>query len=61
MPSSSPPTPWSRLGRRILPKAETEAQARACLSRLMSGRRHRVLTAAWRVRRAGRQRAASAW
>lgn len=31
-------------GRRILPKAETPAQARACLS-LLSGRRHRVLTA----------------
>lgn len=31
-------------GRRILPKAETEAQARACLS-LLSGRRHRVMTA----------------
>ncbi len=32
------------LGRRILPKAETEVCARNCLS-LMSGRRHRVLTA----------------
>ncbi len=31
-------------GRRILPKAETEEQARACLT-LLSGRRHRVLTA----------------
>ncbi len=31
-------------GRRILPKAETEAQARDCLN-LLSGRRHRVLTA----------------
>ena len=31
-------------GRRILPKAETEAQARACLT-LLSGRRHRVITA----------------
>ena len=31
-------------GRRILPKAETEAAARACLT-LLSGRRHRVLTA----------------
>ena len=30
------------VGRRILPKAETEAQARACLAAL-SGRRHRVL------------------
>jgi septum formation protein len=29
-------------GRRILPKAETEAEARACLV-LLSGRRHRVL------------------
>ncbi|HEY4134054.1 MAG TPA: Maf family nucleotide pyrophosphatase [Alphaproteobacteria bacterium] len=32
------------LGRRILPKTETEAEARRCLE-LMSGRRHRVLTA----------------
>lgn len=32
------------MGRRILPKAEDEATARACLLRL-SGRRHRVLTA----------------
>ncbi len=32
------------LGRRILPKAETPEQARACLA-LLSGRRHRVLTA----------------
>ena len=31
------------VGRRILPKAETEAEARSCLS-LLSGRRHRVLT-----------------
>jgi septum formation protein len=31
-------------GRRILPKAETETQARACLI-LLSGRRHRVMTA----------------
>ena len=31
-------------GRRILPKAETEAQARSCLT-LLSGRRHRVLGA----------------
>jgi septum formation protein len=29
-------------GRRILPKAESEAEARACLT-LLSGRRHRVL------------------
>jgi len=32
------------LGRRILPKAEDEATARACLN-LLSGRRHRVLGA----------------
>ena len=32
------------LGRRILPKAEDEATARRCLS-LLSGRRHRVLSA----------------
>ena len=32
------------VGRRILPKAETEAQARACLA-LLSGRRHRVHSA----------------
>ncbi len=32
------------LGRRILPKAEDEATARACLA-LLSGRRHRVATA----------------
>ncbi len=32
------------LGRRILPKAEDEATARHCL-KLMSGRRHRVLSA----------------
>lgn len=32
------------LGRRILPKAEDEATARECLT-LMSGRRHRVLSA----------------
>lgn len=32
------------LGRRILPKAEDEAAARSCL-KLMSGRRHRVLSA----------------
>lgn len=31
------------VGRRILPKAETEAQARECLA-LLSGRRHRVYT-----------------
>jgi septum formation protein len=32
------------VGRRILPKAESEAAARACLA-LLSGRRHRVLGA----------------
>lgn len=32
------------LGRRILPKAETEQQARDCLA-LLSGRRHRVVSA----------------
>ncbi|MCQ9154729.1 Maf family protein [Acidomonas methanolica] len=32
------------LGRRILPKAETEEQARRCLA-LLSGRRHTVVTA----------------
>ena len=31
-------------GRRILPKAETEAEGRDCLA-LLSGRRHRVMTA----------------
>jgi septum formation protein len=31
------------VGRRVLPKAETETQARACLA-LLSGRGHRVLT-----------------
>jgi septum formation protein len=31
------------VGRRILPKAETEAEARACLE-LISGRRHQVLS-----------------
>ena len=32
------------VGRRILPKTETEAEARRCLA-LLSGRRHRVMTA----------------
>lgn len=32
------------VGRRLLPKAETEAEARTCLA-LLSGRRHRVVTA----------------
>ena len=40
-------------GRRILPKAETEAQARACLE-LLSGRRHRVLSAVSLIDREGR-------
>jgi septum formation protein len=31
------------VGRRVLPKAETEAEARACLA-MLSGRRHRVHT-----------------
>lgn len=45
------------MGRRILPKAETEAQARECLA-LLSGRRHRVLTAVSVVSPAGRQKTA---
>lgn len=39
-------------GRRILPKAETESEARACLS-LLSGRRHRVMTGVAAVRTGG--------
>ena len=46
-------------GRRILPKAETEAEARACLT-LLSGRRHRVLTAVV-LRAPGRPPRPSAW
>jgi septum formation protein len=48
------------VGRRILPKAETETDARACLG-LISGRRHRVITAVTVVDAAGamRTRAAS--
>jgi septum formation protein len=42
------------VGRRILPKAETEAEARACLA-LLSGRRHKVLGAI-AVGRAGKTR-----
>ena len=42
------------VGRRILPKAETEAQARDCLA-LLSGRRHKVL-GGLAVGRAGRVR-----
>ena len=41
-------------GRRILPKAATEAQARACLT-LLSGRRHRVMTAVVLVAPDGRR------
>jgi len=41
-------------GRRILPKAETEAEARLCLS-LLSGRRHRVMTAVVLVMPDGRR------
>lgn len=40
------------LGRRILPKAETEAQARYCWS-LLPGRRHTILTAVSLVTPAG--------
>ncbi len=42
------------VGRRILPKAETPDQALACL-RLLSGRRHHVLTAVTLVAPDGRQ------
>jgi septum formation protein len=42
------------LGRRVLPKAETEAEARQCLMAL-SGRRHRVLTAVCLIAPGGRQ------
>lgn len=42
------------VGRRILPKAETESQARACLA-LLSGRRHTVLTAVVLVAPDGRR------
>ncbi len=43
------------VGRRILPKAEDEATARACLT-LLSGRRHRVTTAVAIVAADGRLR-----
>lgn len=43
------------VGRRILPKTETEAEARACLE-LMSGRRHQVLTSVVLRARDGRLR-----
>ena len=42
------------VGRRILPKAEAEAQARACLE-LLSGRRHRVLSAVSLIDETGRE------
>ncbi len=42
-------------GRRILPKAETEEVARACLT-LLSGRRHRVLSAVTVIDGEGRAR-----
>jgi len=42
-------------GRRILPKAEDESVARACLS-MLSGRRHHVLTAVAMIDRGGRLR-----
>jgi septum formation protein len=42
------------VGRRILPKTETEAEARKCLA-LLSGRRHRVLTAISVINPEGRQ------
>jgi septum formation protein len=42
-------------GRRILPKAETEAEARAALS-LLSGRRHRVLSAVTLIDAEGKAR-----
>ncbi len=57
--AKSHPTQWVlaadtvvALGRRILPKAEDEATARACLA-LLSGRRHRVMTAVYVVDGAG--------
>jgi septum formation protein len=43
------------VGRRILPKAEDEATARHCLG-LLSGRRHRVLTAVALIDAGGRLR-----
>ncbi|MFN7114426.1 MAG: Maf family protein [Alphaproteobacteria bacterium] len=42
-------------GRRILPKAETEGEARACLA-LLSGRRHRVISAVSVIAPGGTQR-----
>jgi septum formation protein len=43
------------VGRRILPKTETEAEARKCLE-LMSGRRHKVLTAVSVIDAKGKQK-----
>ena len=43
------------VGRRILPKAESEAQARTCLE-LLSGRRHRVVSAVTLIDAEGRAR-----
>jgi septum formation protein len=43
------------VGRRVLPKAETEAEARACLD-LLSGRAHRVWTAVTLVAPSGAER-----
>jgi septum formation protein len=42
------------VGRRVLPKAETEAEARQCLT-LLSGRAHRVMTAIAVIAPDGRQ------
>ena len=42
------------LGRRVLPKTETEAEARRCLG-LLSGRAHRVFTAVCVIAPGGRQ------
>jgi septum formation protein len=42
------------MGRRILPKAEDEATARQCMA-LLSGRRHRVLTAICVIDRHGKK------
>lgn len=47
------------LGRRILPKAEEEATARRCLA-LLSGRRHRVMTAVCLITPEGKRREALA-